>query len=93
MLPLGVVYTFNNMIEIESSVTAFSAYMTFHSGNTELCDKITFEIDNSRILRQYQAPILFSTLNLEVILRQILEQSSMLLQVRWSQLNSKVLVL
>lgn len=44
----GVVYTFNNMIEIESSVTAFSAYMTFHSGNTELCDKITFEIDNSQ---------------------------------------------
>ena len=38
MLPLALSILFNNMIEIESSVTAFSAYMTFHSGNTELCE-------------------------------------------------------
>jgi hypothetical protein len=42
------VYTFSNMIEINSKSTSFSAYMTFMSGNTQLRDKITFSVDNSQ---------------------------------------------
>lgn len=42
------VYTFGNMVEIDSKETAFSAYMLFHSGDVELREKISFEVDNSQ---------------------------------------------
>ena len=44
----GVVYTFGNMIEIESKETNFSAYMLFSTGEKYLRDRISFNVDNSQ---------------------------------------------
>lgn len=42
------IYTFGNMVEIESKETAFSSYMQFSSDGVELREKISFEVDNSQ---------------------------------------------
>lgn len=44
----GKVYSFSNMIEIESTAPTFSTYMHFYSGDTELRDKIAFAVDNTQ---------------------------------------------
>lgn len=44
----GVVYTFGNMVEIDTKETTFSAYMLFLSGDKELRDRISFEVDNTQ---------------------------------------------
>ena len=44
----GKVYSFANMIEIESTAPTFSTYMHFHTGSTELRDKISFSVDNTQ---------------------------------------------
>ena len=48
----GVVYTFGNMIEIESKETNFSAYMLFSTGEKYLRDRISFNIDKDVYKRQ-----------------------------------------
>lgn len=43
-----VVYTFGNMVEIDSKETAFSSYMLFTSDGSQLRERISFEVDNSQ---------------------------------------------
>lgn len=42
------IYTFGNMVEIDSKETAFSSYMLFTSEGVTLRERLSFEIDNSQ---------------------------------------------
>ena len=44
----GTIYTFGNMVEIDTKETAFSAYMLFTTGDIALRERMSFEIDNSQ---------------------------------------------
>ena len=44
----GVVYTFGNMLEIDSGIEAFSVEMHFTSGEAVLREPVSFEVDNTQ---------------------------------------------